>query len=74
MFCREVVLFRLLALADHVVTREITLAAHTFGIVRSLTCVMAFSALFKTITLIITGRAHFSRVKFANSGAGGASV
>ena len=62
MFCREVVLFRLLTLADHVVTREITLAAHTFGVVRPLTCVMAFSALFKTITLVITGRAHFSRV------------
>ena len=74
MFCGEFVLIWHLALADHVVTREITLAAHTFGIVRPLTCVMAFSALFKTITLIITGRAHFSRVKFANSLAGDASV
>ena len=62
LFCREVVLFRLLALTDHVVAGEVALAAHPFRIVRSCACVTALSALFKTITLIITGCAHFSRV------------
>ncbi len=62
LLCRMVLLFGLLSLADHVVAGEITLAAHSFGIVRSCACVTALSALFKTITLVITGCAHFSRV------------
>ena len=61
-------------LPNHVVASQVALATQTFRVVRSRACMSTLGAFFKTIALIIAGRAQFPCVYFANSLARGAAI